>query len=281
MQKRFSGKFKVGQRDEFQWSQQRIEAKSSALNHAKIQGAIVQDGIKWSFNTPAAPHQGGIWERLIHSVKSILSCVLGKQTLDDEALQTLFCEVEAILNDRPITKVSDDPNDPEALTPNHILLLKGKPIFPPGLFEQRDLYIKRRWKQVQYFAELFWKRWIREYLLVMQERQRWARPRKNFAPGDIFIIADATASRGSWIMGRILTNKSDSKGLVRSVCLQTKNSVLERPVTKICLLLEATVDNHGHKLFLSLYIFCLPSFFSLSTRSRSRRLKNQIGTGKS
>lgn len=40
---------------------------------------------------------------------------------------TVFCEAEAILNDRPITKASDDPDDLEALTPNHILTLKGKP----------------------------------------------------------------------------------------------------------------------------------------------------------
>lgn len=32
-----------------------------------------------------------------------------------------------ILNDHPVTKISDDPNDLEPLTPNHILLLKGKP----------------------------------------------------------------------------------------------------------------------------------------------------------
>lgn len=55
----------------------------------------------------------------------MLNSVLKQQTLDDEGLLTMFCEVEAILNDRPITKASDDANDLEALTPNHILLLKA------------------------------------------------------------------------------------------------------------------------------------------------------------
>lgn len=203
---------------------------------------MIQDGIKWSFNTPAASHQGGIWERLIRS-KGILSSVVGQQVLDDEGLQTLFCEVKAILNDTPMTKVSDDPNDLEALTPNHIFLLKGKPIFPPGLFEWSDLYTRCTpgSKQLQYIAELFWKRWTSEYLLIiMQERQKWTKPRRSFSTGDIVMIADATAPRGSWMMGWVLSTKSDSKGLVHSVCLQTKTSVLERPVTKICPLLEAT-----------------------------------------
>lgn len=219
----------------FTGANKELKQSLAALNNERIQGALIQDGIKWNFNTPAASHQGGIWERLIRSVKGILSSVVGQQVLDDEGLQTLFYEVEAILNDRPITKVSDDPNDLEALTPNHILLLKRKPIFPPGLFERSDLYSRRRWKQVQYIAELFWKRWTSEYLLVMQER-----PRRSFSTGDIVIIADATAPRGSWMMGRVLSTKSDSKGLVCSVCLQTKTSVLKRPVTNICLLLEAT-----------------------------------------
>ena len=51
-----------------------------------------------------------------------------------------MCKAEAMLNDRPITKLTDDPNDLEPLTPNHILLMKGKPSSPPGLFEQNDLY---------------------------------------------------------------------------------------------------------------------------------------------
>lgn len=148
--------------------------------------------------------------------------------------------MEAILNDRPITKVSEDPNDLEPLTPNHILLLKGKSILPPGLFEKADLYIKRRWRQVQYIAELFWKRWTSEYLLVMQERQKWTRPKRGFSEGDIVIIADATAPRGSWLMGRVLSTTADSRGLIRSVKVQTKTSILDRPITKLCLLLEAS-----------------------------------------
>lgn len=216
-----------------------LKESLNALNHAKIQGVLIQDGVTWNFNTPAAPHQGGVWERLVGMVKRVLSSVLKQQTLDDEGLQTILCEVEAILNDRPITRMSDDPNDLEALTPNHILLLKRKPVLPPGLFDQKDQYARKRWKQAQYIADLFWKRWISEYVPVMQERQKWSEARRNFKPGDIVIIADATAPRGSWMMGRVLEAKPDARDLVRTVLLQTKTSRLERPITKICLLLEA------------------------------------------
>lgn len=88
----------------------------------------------WNFSSPAAPHQGGIWERLIGMVKRVPSSVLKQKTPDDEGLQTILCEVEAMLNDRPITRMSDDL---EALTPNHILL-RTKPVLPSGVFDHKD-----------------------------------------------------------------------------------------------------------------------------------------------
>lgn len=91
----------------------------------------------------------------------------------------------------------------------------------------------------QYLADLFWKRWAQEYLLLLRERQKWNREKRNFLPGDVVVVIDSTAPRGSWILGKILETFHDKKGLVRYVRLQTKTSVLERPVTKICLLCEA------------------------------------------
>lgn len=137
-------------------------------------------------------------------VRNVLKSVLNQQIMDDEGLQTLLCEAEAILNDWPIIKMSDDPLDLEALTPNHLLLLKTKPILPPGLFAREDLYIRRRWRQVQYMADLFWKRWTEEDLPLIQERQRWSKIKRSFAPADIVLVVDSTAPRGSWLMGKIL-----------------------------------------------------------------------------
>ncbi len=110
-----------------------------------------------------------VWERLIRLVKKVLYSTLQQQCLDDENFHTILCEAEAILNDCPITKLSDDPNDLEALTPNHIWQLRSKPFLPPGLFQKSDLYIRRRWRQVQYLSDLFWKKWIKEYLPLLQE----------------------------------------------------------------------------------------------------------------
>lgn len=208
------------------------------MDQTKIQNILTQRGVQWIFNPPAGPHFGGIWERQVRLVKRILKSVLHEQTIDDECLQTVLCEVEAIINDRPITASSNDPSDVEALTPNHLLLLKKQPLLPPGLFSKEDCYSRRRWKQAQYLADLFWKRWVKEYLPNLQERQKWNKVKQNLQPGDIVLILDDSAPRNSWLLGRVLQTKMDAKGLVRQVLVRTRSSTLERPVHKLCLICE-------------------------------------------
>ena len=110
---------------------------------------------------------GGIWERAIHPICKVLKGLLKEQTVTDEGLATLMCNVEPILNGQPLTKVSSDPKDAEAITPNHLLLLRSEPEFPPGLFRKEDKYCQNRWKQVQYWAVIFWKKWVKEYLQTL------------------------------------------------------------------------------------------------------------------
>ena len=69
--------------------------------------------------------------------------LLKQQVLDDEGFATLMCEVESIVNGRPQTKVSDDPRDLEALTPNCLLLLRSGTTLPPGVVRKEDVYSPR------------------------------------------------------------------------------------------------------------------------------------------
>lgn len=83
------------------------------------------------------------------TIKMVLHSVQ-KQQVFDEGLHTALCNVEAIVNDCPITTISDDGNDPEPLTPTHLLWLKGKPILPHGLYEKQS---RQRWRQHQYICD--------------------------------------------------------------------------------------------------------------------------------
>ena len=204
-------------------------------NQTQIDDFLRKRDVQWIFNPPGASHMGGAWERQIRTVRSVLKGLLPLQVLDEEALTTLMCIVEGIVNGRSITRISDDPSDLTPLTPNHLLLLRSGPTLPSGVFVQQDLY-RRRWRQVQYMADVFWKRWLTEYLPTLQVRQKWLRPKRNLKVGDLVLVKHDNTARPRWPLGLILTTYPGSDGLVRSVQVKTQSGVYDRPVDKICLL---------------------------------------------
>lgn len=130
-------------------------------------------------------------------------------------------------------------NDLEALTSNHILHLKGSSILAPGAFEESDQYIRKRWRQVQYLSDLFWKRWSREYLPLLRAEVVQTSNKLYSITGDIVVVLDHTAPCGSWILRKITRTYPDKDGLVRAVQMKTKSGELQRPISKIFLLQEA------------------------------------------
>ena len=154
--------------------------------------------------------------------------------MDDEQLMTFLCIVESIINSRPITRNPDDVSDSEALTPNHILMLRrGPPVM--GTFEKADLY-GRRWKQIQWLASVFWRRWLKEYIPNLQIRSRWAEIQRNLKVDDLVLILDEQKPRSLWPLGRILEAIKGRDGLVRTVRIKTGQTVLTRPITKVVFL---------------------------------------------
>ncbi|XP_028408116.1 uncharacterized protein LOC114530710 [Dendronephthya gigantea] len=210
------------------------------MNHNQIQIKLRREGIEWLFNTPTASHMGGVWERQIKSIRKILAGLLYEHgsRLDEESFRTLLCEVEAVINSRPLTMISSDPTDLHPLTPNHILTTKSSIILPPpGNFQRNDIYLHRRWRRVQYLVNLFWTRWKREYLLTLQARSKWQQPKRNLTPGDIVILKEENTPRNVWPLGLVVDTQPDSKGFVRTVIVRTKDAEYRRPITKIVLLL--------------------------------------------
>lgn len=209
-------------------------------NEDQINKAMSQRNIKWHFNPPTASHMGGVWERVIRSIRKILRAILGNQIVTDEVLKTTMSEVQGILNSRPLTPLSDDSNDMEVLTPNHLLLLRSNVNLPPSLYSENDGYCRRRWKQVQYLAHIFWRRWLKEYLPTLQVRQKWYRPKRNLRVGDLVLISDENTKRGRWPLGKVTDVNCGRDGLVRSAKLFTRGITLTRPVNKLCFLEHQT-----------------------------------------
>ena len=167
-----------------------------------------------------------------------------EQVPTSEMLTTLLVVAEGIINNRPLTPASDDPNDLEPLTPNHLPIHRPASA-PPGLFNENDLHSRKKWRQVQYLADVFWKRWTREYLLTLRQWMKWHQPRRNVRENDLVI--DKQRPRNNWPVGRVIETYEGTDDLARSARVHLRDTELVRPITKLCILEEAlgTAQNNG------------------------------------
>lgn len=226
------------------------------MDESKVERFLLSEGCDYfafNMNVPHSSHMGGVWERQIRSVRSVLAGLLHLhgQQLDDESLRTFMSEVTAIINSRPLSAQNlNDAKSVEPLTPNHLLTMKSKIILPPpGNFQRSDLYCRRRWRRIQYLANEFWSRWRKEYVQNLQARQKWVKPSPNLCVGDIVLIVDESLPRSQWRMGKVTETFASDDGLVRKVrlmvgsrsldnkgCRKESLSFLDRPVHKLILL---------------------------------------------
>ena len=159
-----------------------------------------------------------------------------QQRVDEETLRTLFCEIEAILNNRPLNYVSTSSGNLEPLTPAHLLYLRSGVYLMAGEYSDADSFSRRRWRQVQYLAGQFWARFKNEYLPTLQKRQKWTQVSRNMTDGDIVLIVDSDVPRGQWKMGRVTKVIPSKDGLVRKVVVKTSTSTYLRPIHKLVLI---------------------------------------------
>ena len=224
-----------------------LQASWSTISIDKLKSyALNKAGFEWEFISPKSPWKGGAWERLIGVSKRVakgLKGILDQNTkMNDEVLSTLFCEVENIVNGRPLTKVNDDPNDFSFISPNHLLISKAGSKIPPGTFDTGDLY-RKAWRHTQDLANRFWKVWVRSYLPELIGRQKWLDIKVNLAPGDLVLLHDDSCPRNLWPLAIVKEVKIGRDGLVRSIKLKTRtNDGLTRPIRQVILLEAKTPD---------------------------------------
>ena len=219
----------------------------NSLDHHEIAEFASTRQFTWTFNPPGAPHMGGAWERLIRSTKEILTSLMKEQlrALTDQQLHTLLTEVERILNSRPLTHISDDVNDLQALTPNHILLGLHRSWSFLEDIDERDSVSRRKYRQVQALALQFWMRWKREYLPKITARGRWREKTPNLKVGQLVLLLDEDRKKNHKL-ARITQVFPGNDEVVRTVELRTKDGVYSRPAAKVCCLEDDFYESpHG------------------------------------
>ena len=207
--------------------------KSAVQDNPRWTNLLANDGVKWRFNPPSAPHVGGLWEAAVKSVKHHLRRVIGGSTLTYEEMATLLSQIEACLNSRPLQAMSDDPEDVAALTPGHFLIGTALIAVPEPLLIQAPTNRLTRWQHLQQMRDHFWERWAQEYLHTLHERSKWRTKQSNVGPGDLCLIRSELTPPCQWPLARITEVHPGEDGQVRVVTARTAATTLTRPLAKI------------------------------------------------
>ena len=163
--------------------------------------------------------------------------VVGDASLTYEEFYTFLVCIEACLNSRPLTPLSPDPNDLNALTPGHLLI--GAPLTNTAEEDVTPLPINRlsRWQRVQQLHQQFWKRWTQEYLSELQRRPKGQQSSTSqVAVGSLVVIIEDNLPPLKWKLGRVLQLHPGLDGVVRVVTVKTSTGVYKRTIKKVCLL---------------------------------------------
>jgi len=212
-----------------------LKIEISKLDHVEIGDKTAKQKIKWMFNPPSSPHMGGSWERMIRTVKEAMFMIMKDRILTDFQMLTLFSEVENLVNNRPLTYVSDNNEDLEALTPNHFLI--GRNFYSENLLtniSDKDICSRKRWRQVQILTHHFWKRWLREYLPTLTYRSKWRTNEAGISVNDMVLVKEENVKCGKWPLGRIVAIHPGTDNVVRVVTVRTSTGTYKRPVVKLC-----------------------------------------------
>lgn len=181
------------------------------------------------------------------SSKYDLRRVVGEEPLTFERSYTLFAQIEAILNSRPLSPLSTDPNDINPITPSHFLIGKSLTSIPHGditAIPENSLDLYQRIKQMR---QNFWKRWYKEYFSELQQRVKWKVNQGNLETGDHVIVKDDSLPPQKWYLGRVIEKHPGAKKITCVVSVKTSTGVVKNIDQNLPSSIECI--NCGIKLF--------------------------------
>ena len=204
---------------------------------------MVHLDIKQRFILPASPWWGGFYERLVRSVKLSLRKTLGRSLLTYEELETVLCSIESVINNRPLTYVSEDDMD-EPLTPYHLMFGRNA-IQTPVTHENHDVNLcnVKRVRYLNTLLESYWKKFTSLYLNELRQKhiyiQRKASTKNILVKNYVVLIKDDRyLPRYRWRLGKVEDLITGRDGNVRGAKLKVVSNTGEvttcyRPVQKL------------------------------------------------
>lgn len=213
------------------------KAYNSKEHQANVQAFSAEKGINFHFIPCYSPIVGGLWESNVKVTKYHLKRTVQKALLTYEQLNTVLCEIEGILNSRPLLPMSSDVNNVSYLSPGHFLIGTSLNSYPERDVTNIPSNRLKFWELCSSMKQCFWKSWYKQYLNTLQCRPKWRNVKPNLTVGSLVILKEDNSPPMYWPMARITNVFPGSDNLVRTVEVRTANGHLHRrSVTKVCLL---------------------------------------------
>lgn len=168
---------------------------------------------------------------MVGLVKDLLRRVLGQATLNQIELITVLADVEATVNDRPITYVSEDPADLIPITPA-LFLTGNRSSKIPELDEVDGRSLNKRIKYMQQVREEMRNRFRTEYLGQLGNLKQ-VKDSPGLVVGDTVLVQCDNKKRMNWPLGKVIEMVPGRDGNVRVVVVKTQDGEMKRPVQRI------------------------------------------------
>lgn len=207
-------------------------------NCNSVADMVANDGINFHFIPAYAPHFGGLWEAGVKSTKYHLVRVLGNCHLTYEELYSTLVQIEAVLNSRPLTPISSDPEDMTPLTPGHFLIGRPLTALPDKSYEDCAYNNLTRFERIQQLREHFWIRWSKEYVSELQQRTKWRNSNDPLKLNSLVVLKEDHLPPLKWRLGRIVAVHPGSDGISRVADIRTSSGIVRRAFSRICPLPE-------------------------------------------
>ena len=220
-------------------------------NDDDVHNYLATQKITWRFNLSRAPWWGGFFERMIGVMKNTFSKVVGKALLKFSELEEVMLDIESHMNNRPLCYVGEEFADP-VITPNILIRGKAAVTLNESATNFEDVETKDVVKRLRFLEKCkddIRKRWTKEYLYSLEERNRKTektKVRSMPTTGAVVLIKDSIAEkRGRWKLGRIEDEIRGKDGVLRGYKIKMGTGyVVERPVQLVADL-EIT-DGHNN-----------------------------------
>ncbi|GFV21017.1 hypothetical protein TNCV_2280601 [Trichonephila clavipes] len=216
------------------------------LDWHKISRETSTQKIVWKFIPPTAAWWGGWWERLVRIIKELLRRSLGKSILSYEELSTVICECEFLINSRPLTYISENPQELIPLTPA-MFLIENRCSDTTDIDELNSRDLRKRMKyRIKLLSDLR-QRFRKEYLSELIQKQNDNRVREPRI-GEMVLIGNDNKKRLSWTIAKIIELIPGRDGEIRTVRLKTQHGTVIRPVQHIFPLEVQAIANSDKEL---------------------------------